>query len=117
LGGDCPGGFRDLLRRARRGRRPGPKARVGSEIRGDLLIRLGARSDREVRPEVTWSMTWRYVVLLPRLREPLSPMCIICSVARRHRSNDPISLDRGREDWTGDARCLMRIVCFFFVSP
>ena len=56
-GGNRPGGFRDLLRRARRGRRPGPEAGAGVEVRGVLLIRLGRRADLQVQSEVTRSVT------------------------------------------------------------
>jgi uncharacterized cupin superfamily protein len=45
LGGDRPGRVRDVLRRTRRGRRPGAEAGAGGEVRGDLLIGLGRRAD------------------------------------------------------------------------
>src|SRR5262249_34969949 len=48
VGGDRPGGFRDLLRGTGRGGRPGPEAGTGGEVRGDLLLRLGRRSDLQV---------------------------------------------------------------------
>ena len=54
-GGNRPGGFREVLCRARRGQRTQP-AGAGSEVRGDLLRRLGRRPDLQVQSEVTWSM-------------------------------------------------------------
>jgi mannose-6-phosphate isomerase-like protein (cupin superfamily) len=51
-GGHRPRGLREVLRRTRRGRRPGAEAGAGGEVRGDLLIGLGRRAD-EVQPEVT----------------------------------------------------------------
>ena len=62
LGSDRPGRFRDLLHRTRRGWRSGPEAGAGSKVRSDLFIGLGRRTDLEVQPEVTRSMTveiWR----------------------------------------------------------
>src|SRR4051795_11188598 len=56
-GGDCPGGFRGVLRRARRSRRPGPTPGVGDEVRRDLLRGLGRRADLPVSPEVTRALT------------------------------------------------------------
>src|SRR5262249_38709331 len=51
-GSGRPGWFRGLLRRTRRGRRPGPQAGAGDEVRGDLLIGLGRRAGIQVQPEV-----------------------------------------------------------------
>jgi len=49
LGGDCPGGFRDLLHRTRGGGRSWSEAGAGGQVRGDLFIGLGRPTNLQVQ--------------------------------------------------------------------